>query len=249
MESGIGLMNGNFDTIGHLRLVQSDHGVKASVDGVLLARYLKPSPGWRVADLGCGNGFVGLLMKQDHPNCRILGIEIQDLLLRQATQSAKLNDMQNIHFLRADLRHPPWKKDLCAFDLVVANPPYRKIGTGRLSPDPVRAAARHEICGDVKDFASAASDLLRPGSSALWIYLAERRVDLISDVAAGGLEPVRFRYVVSREGQRPSLVLLESVKGKAIGNVVEEEPLILYEKGKGREYTDEARSIIYCEGD
>ena len=31
------------------------------------------------------------------------------------------------------------------------------------------------------------------------------------------------------------------------GKVHEEEPLVLYSKGKGREYTEEARRIIYGE--
>lgn len=238
-------MNEKFDSIGNLKLVQSNHGVKASVDGVLLARYITPSPGWRVADLGCGNGLVGLLMACKQPLCRVVAIEIQKVLISQAARSARLNSISNVHFIRADLRHPPWKEGPGSFDLVAANPPYRKVGTGRLSPDPVRAAARHELFGDVGDFAAAAASLLRPGASAVWIYLAERRKNLFQSVAAGGLEPVRFRYVMSRESEPPSLVLLETVKRESGGAAVEEEPLVLYEMGKGRKYTDEARSMIY----
>lgn len=236
-----------FDSIGDLKLVQSDSGAKASVDGVLLARYVRPATGWRVADLGCGNGLVGLLMAADQPHCRVLGIEIQGVLVRQAARSARLNRMSDIHFLQADLRHSPWKGDPGLFDLVVANPPYRKVGTGRLSPDPMRAAARHELLGDANDFALAAASLLRSGSSAVWIYLAERREDLFSAVITACLQPVRFRNIISRKGENPSLVLLEAVKGKREGEVVEEDPLILYEKGKGRDYTEEARAILYGE--
>jgi tRNA1Val (adenine37-N6)-methyltransferase len=233
------------DEISGVKLFQTPKGVKASVDGVLLARYQRPAENWRVADLGCGNGLVGLLMARGQPRCRVVGIEIQDVLVKQAARSAKLNRMSGVSFLRADLRHPPWKDNLCIFDLVVANPPYRKIGTGRLSPDPVRAAARHELFGDVDNFAASAFALLRAGASSVWIYLAERREDIFNAVAAAGLEPVRFRYVISRKGESPSLVLMEAVKGKREDEIFEEEPLILYEKGKGREYTEEARAIIF----
>jgi tRNA1Val (adenine37-N6)-methyltransferase len=239
----------NIDEIGGVRLIQPPKGVKASVDGLLLARYVRPSPGWRVADLGCGNGLVGLLLAWEQPLCRVVGIEIQDVLIRQAARSAGLNRTSDILFLRANLRHPPWRDSLCSFDLVVANPPFRKVGTGRISPDPVRAAARHELLGGVDDFARAASTLLKPGARAVWIYLAARTEDLFSAVITADLSPVRFRYVISRKNEPPSLVLMEAIKGNQEGEVVEEEPLIMYEKEKGRNYTDEARSIIYGNSD
>lgn len=238
-------MPDRLDTIGPISLAQGRRGVKASVDGILLARFLPPLPGWRVADLGCGNGFVGLLMASAQPLCRVTGIEIQDPLLGQAVRNARLSHLSNVFFIRADVKHPPWRDDANSFDLAVANPPYRKVGTGRLSPDPVRAVARHELLGDAADFARAAAALLREGGRAGWVYLAEREGDLFQSVMAAGLNPVRRRHVFSREGEPPSLVLLESIKGRKAPGLVEEQPLILYEPGKGRNYTGEAREIIY----
>jgi tRNA1Val (adenine37-N6)-methyltransferase len=237
----------DYDQIGSIKLIQSPTGVKASVDGLLLARFIRPSPEWRVADLGCGNGLVGLLLAKENPYCHLLGVEIQSELIGQARQSARLNDLVNIHFLQADLRTHPWKDALERFDMVLANPPYRKVGTGRISPDPVRAAARHEIRGDVSDFARSASTLLRDGGASTWIYLADRFDDLTAAVIAAGMKPVRTRYIISRAGEEPSLVLLEALKGEGLGIVYEEEPLVLYREGKGREYTEEAREIIYGE--
>lgn len=247
LESGIDDMNETYDQIGPVKLVQSASGVKASVDSLLLARFLKPAPEWRVADLGCGNGLVGLLLARENPYCRLLGIEIQAELIRQASESAVINGLPNIQFLQADLRQYPWPRLLERFDLVLANPPYRKIGSGRISPDPTRAAARHEIYGDVSDFARCAASLLRDGGASTFIYLAERYSDLERAAMAAGLTPVRRRLVISREGGEPALVLLEALKGEGIGAVYEEEPLVLYREGEGRDYTDEAREIIYGE--
>jgi tRNA1Val (adenine37-N6)-methyltransferase len=234
-----------FDAIGNLKLIQSPFGVKASVDGLLLARFVEPQPGWRVADLGCGNGFIGLLTAAAQPRCRVVGVEMQAILVGQGMGSARLNHLSNIRFVRADLRRPPWMKDLAGFDLVLANPPYRKAGSGRLSPDHVRAAARHELHGDIWDFARAAAALLREGRSAAWVFPADREGDLLGAVTGAGMEPVRRRHVISREGKPPVLVLLETTRGKNPGKVFEEEPLILYEEGKGRDYTEEARTILY----
>ena len=235
----------NFDSIGNIRLLQSRRGVKASVDGILLARFLTPLPGWRVADLGCGNGLVGLLAASAQPLCRVTGIEIQGVLVSQAQRSARLNNLTNIHFLCADLRHPPWREDAGCFNLVTANPPYRKAGTGRDSPDPVRAGARHELFGDIGDFSRAAASLLSEGGRAAWVYLWEREEDLLRAVSSAGLHPARFRRVRSREGDDPSLVLVETVKGQRPAEVLEDPPLVLYGPGKGRDYTGEARQIIY----
>jgi tRNA1Val (adenine37-N6)-methyltransferase len=242
-------MNNNIDHIGDLKLIQSPSGVKASVDGLLLARFIRPSPEWRVADLGCGNGLVGLLLAKENPYCRLLGVEVQSGLIGQARQSARLNHLENIQFLQADLRNYPWKDSLERFDMVLANPPYRKVGTGRISPDPVRAAARHEIHGDISAFACSASALLRDGGASTWIYLAQRFNDLTAAVTDAGMAPVRTRYVISREGEEPTLVLLEALKGEGLGKVYEEEPLVLYRTSSGRDYSDEAREIIYGEGE
>jgi len=238
-------MTETYDQIGPVKLVQSASGVKASVDGLLLARFLKPSPGWRIADLGCGNGLVGLLLARENPCCRVLAVDIQPELVKQARKSGLMNDLSNIRFLQADLRQYPWPDSLERLDLVLANPPYRKVGTGRISPDPARAAARHEIHGDVSDFARCAFTLLRDGGTSTWVYLAQRLGDLHAALDTAGLTPVRQRFVISREGEAPSLVLLEALKGEGIGAVYEEEPLVLYRSGSGRDYTDEAREIIY----
>ncbi len=239
-------MSEKVDVVGGkgLKVVQDTHGVKASVDSLLLARFVRPEPGWSVVDLGCGNGVVGLVMAHDQPECQVLGVEIQGPLLSQASEGARLNRLWNMRFLRADLRQFPWDDSTERFDLVVANPPYRKVGSGRLSPDPVRAAARHELVGNVNDFARAAGSLLREGCASAWIFLPERIEDLLAAVEDAGMEPVRYRFVHSRVDEPPSLVLLEAIKGGGLGMRWEEEPLVLY-RGTGRDYTVEAREILY----
>ncbi len=228
-----------------LFLVQSGSGVKASVDGILLARYVKPSRGQKVADLGCGNGLVSLVLAYDHPECSVLGVDVQADLVRQASEGASLSGLKNAHFLCGDLRTPPWGKAPGLFDLAVANPPYYKLGSGRLSPDPARAAARHELLGTVNDFARAAASLVREGGMSAWIYLPERLDDLLEALKKYDFSPARKREVLPRKGRSPSFVLVEAVKGKAVETIHEEPSLVLYEEGVDRNYTDEARKVLY----
>jgi len=237
-----------YDKIGpkELTVVQDRKGVKASVDSLLLADFCRVEMGWRIADLGCGNGLVAMTLAADHVHCVVVGVEIQRRLLAHAAEGARLNTLPNIRFIRGDLRSFPWGRDCCRFDLVAANPPYRKIGTGRISPDPTRAAARHELLGNAHDFAEAASALLRPGGRSSWIYLHEREDDLLRAIRENRMEPVRMRRVYSREGVSPSLVLVEAVKDPAsVEKPMEEPALVLYRGTKGRDYTEEARRILY----
>jgi tRNA1Val (adenine37-N6)-methyltransferase len=228
-----------------LFIVQSPTGVKASVDGILLARFAGPLPGWKVADLGCGNGLVGLVIAHDNPQCSVLGIEIQKELVHQASEGAGLSGLSNVDFLCADMKTPSWKQTPGIYDLVVANPPYYKLGSGRLSPDPARAGARHEIFGTVVDFARAASSLLKDGGRSTWIYLPERMDDLVDAVKEYGMEPTRVRKVHSRRDDPPAFILMEAINGSTATDIIEEPPLILYREGEGRDYTDEARLILY----
>jgi len=228
-----------------LFVVQSPSGVKATVDGILLARFVKPLAGWRVADLGCGNGLVGLVIACDNPGCRVLGIEIQKELVHQAAEGAVLSRLPNVAFLCADLKNPSWKETPGICDLVVANPPYYKLGSGRLSPDPARAGARHEVFGTVEDFTRAASCLLKDGGRSAWIYLPERLDDLMEAVKERGMEPARLRRVYSRRDEPPAFILMEAINGSAVTELIEEPPLMLYREGKDRSYTDEAKFILY----
>lgn len=237
-----------YDEIGgrSLVVVQDQKGVKASVDSLLLADFCRVETGWRIADLGCGNGLVGMILAAENVHCMVVGVEIQRRLLAHAAEGARLNTLPNIRFVRGDLKSFPWGRDCCRFDLVAANPPYHKIGTGRISPDPTRAAARHELLGNAHDFAEASSALLRPGGRSSWIYLHEREDDLLRAIRDNRMEPVRMRRVYSRKGVSPSLVLVEAVKDSAsVEKPVEEPALVLYRGTGERDYTDEARRILY----
>lgn len=242
-------MTTSIDEIGGkgLVVVQSVRGAKASVDGLLLARFPDVETGWRVADLGCGNGLVGLILAHDHPGCSVVGVEVQRGLIRQASEGAGLSGLENIRFIQADLRNYPWRCDQAGFDLVAANPPYREVGKGRLSPDPVRAAARHELLGNAEDFAAAAAALLRRGGRSVWIYLAERHNHLLDILQGHFLQPVRVRFVHSRTEAAPSLILVEARKGGSQRAPVVDPPLIIYGENGPGDYTDEARRILYGE--
>ena len=104
-----------YDKIGPrgLTIVQDRKGVKASVDSLLLADFCRVEMGWRIADLGCGNGLVGMTFAADNVQCAVVGVEIQRILISHAAEGASLNGLNNISFIRGDLRSFPWGRDCC----------------------------------------------------------------------------------------------------------------------------------------
>ena len=59
-------------------------GYRFSMDAVLLAHFVRPRPGWRILDLGCGCGVVGLIAAYRVPSCTVTLLERQPELARLA---------------------------------------------------------------------------------------------------------------------------------------------------------------------
>lgn len=199
---------------GKLAILQGKRGYRFSLDALLLAHFVKPRGRAKVIDLGTGNGVIACILAFRYPLARVIGLEIQEAMVDRAFRSVALNKLQG----RVEIVHG----DVCSiermfspqsFDAVVCNPPYRGQASGRMSPDPERRIARHEIEGGLDDFIRAGSYVLRHGGTMAVIYSAPRAVALLEKMRQESLEPKRLRFVHSYEGSPATLVLAEGVKG------------------------------------
>ena len=226
------------------------------MDAVLLSAYVQMKKARRGLDLGTGNGIIPILLS-DRTDCASLtGLEIQPASVDLALRSVALNGLQDrIHIVSGDIREADRIFAAASFDFITCNPPYRPVGTGRitgnafmkedmaqspdLSYDP-RAIARHELLCTFDDVAEAAARLLRPGGHFYLVHRPLRLSQIISGLCARGLEPKRMRLVYPHADQAPNLVLLDCVRGGAPELRVEP-PLIVY--GEDGKYTRELREI------
>jgi tRNA1Val (adenine37-N6)-methyltransferase len=227
---------------GRLSILQRKDGYRFSLDAPLLAHFVAPRSGERIADLGTGNGVIGLVLATLHKRVRVVGIEVQAAMAERADRNAALNRLQD----RATVIHGDVRliRDLCplaSFDVVVCNPPYRVLKSGRLNPDDERRIARHEVKGSLRDFLRAASYLLRQKGRSAWVFPATRAIDLLLAMRQEGIEPKRLRLVHSFEGGPATLVLAEGVRGGKCELEVMA-PLVIY--GADRRYTPEARAML-----
>jgi tRNA1Val (adenine37-N6)-methyltransferase len=238
------LSDETLDTLFHgkVRLWQSRRGHRFSLDALLLTHFATMKSGERVADLGTGNGVIPLIMARRHAKIAITGFEFQQTMVERALRNVKLNQMEKrIQICRGDVRAISDVAASESFDAVVCNPPYRKSGSGRISPNDERQIARHEIHGELKNFLDAAAYLLRLKGRLALVYLANRTVDLLTSMRHAHIEPKRMRLVHSFIGTDASLVLVEGIKGGKSGVEIMR-PLVVYRRAN--QYGAEVAALI-----
>ena len=214
---------------GALRVAQPKAGYRFSIDAVLLAAFTSVKAGDRVVDLGTGCGIIALLISHRYAPKVVYGIEIQPELARLARRNVRQNGMdQKIRILEGDMTSPGLLQAIQAVDAVVCNPPYRRVGSGRINPDDQRAGARHEIHITLARLLQTARQMLRTAGRLFLIYPASRVADLIAEMRAHGIEPKKLRCVHSRHGDPARLVLVAGVRKGRPGLQVET-PLLIYD--------------------
>ena len=126
-----------------MKLLQQDGAFRISTDSILLADFCAPLRGKSVVDLGCGGGTLGILLCAADPDCRVIGVEIQEKACDIARRNIEINALEDrFRVVRADLRALEGMLDAGSFDAVASNPPYFPAGSGPEPPDETEAIAR-----------------------------------------------------------------------------------------------------------
>ncbi|WP_243370782.1 methyltransferase domain-containing protein [Geotalea sp. SG265] len=228
---------------GHgLKIAQPANGYRFSLDPLLLCAFAGVPNGARVADLGTGCGIMPLLLARQGKGVTVVGIEFQESMAELARQNISLNGLDDrVSVVAEDICNLRRLFPVSSFDLVVSNPPYRKPGTGRLSPKRGRDKARHESTASLADFLTVAKYLAKPAGRICFIYHVSRLVELFAEAAALKLAPLRLRMVHDSVMSEAGMFMVELAKGRR-GDVLIEPPLLVH--GYGREYSDKMQEII-----
>lgn len=198
---------------GRLSLEQPRRGLRAGTDSLLLALEAASRDAERVVDLGAGVGAVGLAFALARPAAHVTLLELVPALCALATRNAAANGLSERVTVRpGDVRSARTLLAAASADLVVTNPPYYAVGTGRLSPDPLRAAAHHEVAGTLGDFLAAARHALRPGGELLVVHKPERLTDLLVALRAADLHPSSLRPVYPSREEADAIAILVSAR-------------------------------------
>lgn len=215
----------------YLRILQPLNGYRFSLDPLLLANFAALEGASSIIDLGTGSGILSLVLARKKECAAVVGVELQEELADLARRSASINGLgARVEILCEDIHSLRRRYPVSSFDLIVSNPPYRKPGTGRISPRAGRDAARHESTASLSDFLATAKYLVKPSGRICFIYHPSRLTDFIVEAESQNLAPLRLQMVHGTMGAEARMFMIELAKGRK-GDLRVLNPLIVHRNG------------------
>ena len=250
MLTGRGLTVGNLKEneridnleIENLKIIQRKDGFCFGIDSVLLSDFAKNiKNGCNVLDLGTGTGILGFLLIAKTKLKKVIGVEIQNEIADMALRSIKMNNLEDkFEIINSNIKDLDKKLKLDNYDVIITNPPYKKMNSGAINENKIKLISRHEVEANLSDYIKMSFKLLKDKGSLFMVHRAERLVDILSDMRAYKMEPKRIKFVYSYKGSDCKLVLIEAIKnGKSFVRV--ESPLYIY--NEDNTYTEEILRI------
>ena len=235
------------DTVNEqIRLIRRKNGLTFGTDAYMLAAFVRPQPNETAVDLGSGTGILSLLLLSRGKVRNAVAVEIQECFSDLIRRNAALNGKDAcLRVLCADVRDVKPTDVGGEVGLVVANPPYMKVTSGKRNEHEEKFIARHEVFGGIADFCACAARLLKHGGRFVCVWRPDRLTDLLNAMHGVHLEPKRMTFVHADAESEPSSVLIEAVKGAAPSLRVSA-PVLLYApktNAKARTLTEQAQKI------
>ena len=221
-----------------LQLFQPRQGYRYSLDPLLLARFCSEvHTGGTIADLGAGCGIIALVLARANPSASVTAVENNPEMAALVEKNIQHNGLTGrVSACAEDVINLRRSFPASTFDLVVSNPPFRPMGSGRISPRAGRDAARHETTAGLADFIAAAKYLVKPSGRICFIQLPSRLPEFLSLAVQMKLSVLRLRMIHSNAGSPATMFMAELAKGRRSVPVVEAP---LFVRDRDGEYTDE----------
>ena len=209
------------------KIIQSGDEFCFSMDSVLLAHFPKLKRKYRVLDLGTGTGVIPLLIVDEA--AKVEAIELNSTMAEIAKKNVELNNLTDkISVVEGDYRNlrDYFKNE--SFDLVLANPPYRAIGSGAVNELEGVATARHKFTATLEDVVTTARFALKYHGIFCMIHITERLCEIVDVLHRHQFEMKRLRLIQPKLKKPPNLMLIEAMVGGSPGSLKIETPLIVH---------------------
>ena len=199
-------------------IYQDSDFFKFSLDSILLAEFVKLKNNNRIIDLCCGNMAIPLILSK-YTNSSIVGFEIQERVYTLGKKSIEINNLSNqLHIINDDINNLGKYYSKEYFNIMVCNPPYFKYNeTNYVNEKEELKLARHEIKLTLENiFMLAKNYLVNRGS---WDLV--HRVDRFDEIIYLGYKyqvyVKRVQFIVTKNGGKPYIVLVECIKNSKPG--------------------------------
>lgn len=221
-----------------LQLFQPRQGYRYSLDPLLLARFCpEVKPGESIIDLGAGCGIISLVLARINPAASVIAVENNPDMAALVEHNIQHNDLsERVSVQAEDVMN---LRSCCpdsTFDLVVSNPPFRKSGSGKVSPKAGRDSARHETTAGLADFIAVAKYLVKPSGRICFIQLPSRLPEFMALAVQMKMSVLRVRMIHNNTRSPATMFMAELAKGRNSLPIVEPP---LFVRDQGGEYTDE----------
>lgn len=229
--------------INNLKIIQDKEGFCFGIDSIILSEFAKDiKKNSKVIDLGTGTGIISFLLLAKTNISNIVGVEVQQEVYDMVNRNIKLNNLENkFKVINCDVKNILENVERESFDVVVTNPPYKKVNTGGTNENRKKLISRHEILADIYDFINASGKILKDHGILYMVHRPERLSDIFYGLRQCKIEPKKIRFVYSKEdSDAAKLVLIKAVKNGGSFLKVDK-PLIIY-KNDGS-YSEEIFSI------
>lgn len=183
--------------------------MKVGTDGTLLGAWAQaPSDPCRILDIGTGTGLIALMLAQRYPYASVVGIDIESSAVAQAKENVRTSPfLDRVNIYEADIRHFTDNK---SFDAIVCNPPF--FANDLVSPDKLRAVARHTITMGYQDLIHAAYNLLSEKGCFSVVLPTSNCSDFESEAIIAGFSVSRICYIKTKADNPPKRCLIELKK-------------------------------------
>lgn len=225
-----------------LKIIQNKSGFCFGIDSVLISDFAKNiKKDSRIIDLGTGTGIINILLSGKTSCSKFVGVEIQKDIAEMAKRSVKLNCLENkIEIINEDILNLEKIYKKGSFNVVITNPPYKKINTGIVNKDDKQLISRHEVTATLGDFIHSASYLLDNYGEFYMVHRPDRLVDIFCIMRNENIEPKKIRFVFPNKNKKANLVLIKGVK---LGNPFLEYDDNLYVYDENGLYTEDIMRI------
>lgn len=203
--------------VGGLKIIQSKSQYRFTSDAVLLANFVTNAKGKKVAELCSGSGVISILVAYKQQPEEVYALEIQPALADMAARSVSLCELdKKIKVICGDAKN---SKQLIGdkFDIVICNPPYRKINSGEVQKNDNIALARHEIAITLEDVIENSAAILKTGGSLYLVHQPNRLTEIFSLCEKNGMQAKQLCLICSKVDSPATAVLVKAVKGAKSG--------------------------------
>lgn len=212
---------------GRVRLLQTEGGLRASMDSVLLAAAVTAQKGDHILDMGCGTGAVGLCVNGRLQDLKlsITGLDIQEEMIAIARANSLDNGLNDRAIYQCGDVHDKKIFKAESFDHIVMNPPYYEEGKRMSSPDQSREIA---YTGELEHWMASALHWLKQGGSLSIIHRADR-LDKILSLAHGKYGAIEIWPVQSKPSEPAIRVIIKMLRNRKTPLVIHS-PVVMFDQ-------------------